>query len=106
MGWKILPQCLRYTLSSCFFSLNFNSNFLFQCEWDKLKSGDNCSGEEKAKSKRVQKFLRKYYKKRPLTRLCPRTALRGGKVEAYFTDCHLDASQSAYRMLHLDYNSL
>ena len=84
-----------------------NQVVIWECEWDRLKNYplEDVPQHLVAQAKKVRLFMTEVYKDRPLSRLAPREAMRGGKVEAFGFGWEAKNNPNE-RMLAIDYISL
>jgi hypothetical protein len=84
-----------------------NQKVYWTCGWSELKnkSIEDLPPHKRDKAARVQEFMKLYYQNRPLARLAPRVALRGGKVES-FVFSWKKSDHAKEDLLYFDYNSL
>ena len=68
--------------------LNFETLTIWQCHWNVMKNPNSTNEdflqlppEVRGMAPHVQIFFKHYYKPRPMERLIPRQALKGGRVE-------------------------
>lgn len=78
---------------------------IWECEYDLLKEGDtsHLTPEKKVISTQLRLFLQLQEGSRPLARLAPRDALRGGRTETYVMAA--DATPD-HDLAYVDYSSL
>jgi G:T-mismatch repair DNA endonuclease (very short patch repair protein) len=84
-----------------------NQKVMWTCKWTQLKTAEleTLSPADQLEAKLVREFMSHHYEKRPKERLAPRTALRGGKVEAFALGWSADENPDE-ELLYYDYCSL
>ena len=77
---------------------------MWECQWRRIIDNKN-HATSTTTSKIIERLLHDGMYDRPKSRLIPRTALRGGRVDAFNLFWSADG-QSSHIMEYLDYNSL
>lgn len=80
-----------------------NIHEMWECQYDKLKTAviETLPKEDQDLARRLQTFLNDYYVNRPLNRLAPREAMRGGRTETYALAADF---KEGYELAYVDYS--